>query len=454
MPRIVFLASFLLSSVFVLQHASEASAADAGPLRLATFESDVTLPLGDILYSEVLKTVEHPLLAKGVVLDDGRRRYVLCAVDWCTMRNATHALFQAKIAAAAGTERDLVAVQCVHQHTAPTFDASAEQLLQQQPNPPPHRNLKSLDEITDRLAAAVRQSLDRLQPFDAVGTGQAKVDRVASIRRVFTPDGKLLTRWSSCRDPELQAMPEGDIDPLLRTITLLCGDKPLVRMHYYATHPQTYYLDGRASYDFPGMARQRLQQEEGVFQMYFTGCAGDVTAGKYNAGTPEDRAALAERLYAGMKASIAATCTSPVQQIGWRTEAVSLTPRTDGVHEPEQNRRCLADPDAKPEARISAAGRVACFTRLQEPVVFSLLEIGPARVLHLPGEPLIAFQHFACGLRPDRLLAVAGYGLATTGYVCTERAFTEGGYEPSASELVPESERLIQAAIRRLVGQP
>lgn len=454
MPRIVFWASVLFSSLIGLPLPTAASADDAGPLRLTTFESDVTLPLGDILYSETLKTVEHPLLAKGVVLDDGRRRYVLCAVDWCTMRNATHSLFQTKIAAAAGAEPDLVAVQCVHQHTAPTFDASAEQLLQQQPNPPPHRNLKSLDEITDRLAAAVRQSLDRLQPFDAIGTGQAQVDRVASMRRVFTPDGKLLTRWSSCRDPELRAMPEGGIDPLLRTITLLCGERPLVRMHYYATHPQTYYLDGRASYDFPGMARQRLQQEEGVFQMYFTGCAGDVTAGKYNAGTPEDRAALAERLYAGMKASIAATRTSPVHQIAWRTEAVPLTPRTDGARDPEQNLRCLADPNAKPDARIQAAGNVACHTRLQEPVVFSLLEIGPARVLHLPGEPLIAYQHFACGLQPERFLAVAGYGLATTGYICTERSFTEGGYEPSASALVPESERVIQAAIRRLVGQP
>jgi hypothetical protein len=454
MTRIALWASVLLSSLGGLSSVTAATAAGAEPLRLATFESDVTLPLGDILYSETLKTIEHPLLAKGVVLDDGRRRYVLCAVDWCTMRNATHVIFQTKIAAAAGTKPDLVAVQCVHQHTAPTFDASAEQLLQQQPNPPPHRNLKSLDEITDRLAAAVRQSLDRLQPFDAVGTGQTKVDRVASIRRVFTPDGKLLTRWSSCRDPELQAMPEGGIDPLLRTITLLCGDQPLVRMHYYATHPQTYYLDGRASYDFPGMARQRLQEEEGVFQMYFTGCAGDVTAGKYNAGTPEDRAALAGRLYAGMKASIAATRTSPVHQIVWRTEAVPLTPRTDGVRDPEQNRRCLADPEAKPAARISAAGHVACYTRLQEPVVLSLVEIGPARVLHLPGEPLIAFQHFACGLQPDRFLAVAGYGLATTGYVCTEQSFTEGGYEPSASAIVPESEQVLHAAIRRLVGQP
>jgi len=440
---------FLLLGLGLSMQASVA--ADPRPLRLATFQSDVTLPLGDVLYSETLQTIEHPLLAKGIVLDDGQRRYVLCAVDWCTMRNATHAAFQGKIAAAAGIESNLVAVHCVHQHTAPTFDASAEQLLLQQPHPPPHRNLKSLDEITDRLAAAVRQSLEHLQPFNAVGTGQATVDRVASIRRVLTPEGKLLTRWSSCRDPELRAMPEGGIDPLLRTITLLDGQRPLVRIHYYATHPQTYYLDGRASYDFPGMARQRLQEEEGVFQVYFTGCAGDVTAGKYNAGTPEDRAALAQRLYDGMQASIAATHISPIQQIGWRTEAVSLTPRTDGERDPEQNRRILADPNAKPQERISAAGHLACQTRLQEPIVFSLMELGPARILHLPGEPLIAYQHFACGLQPDRFLTVAGYGLASTGYICTEQAFAEGGYEPAASAIVPESERVIQAAIRRLV---
>ncbi len=152
-----------------------------------------------------------------------------------------------------------------------------------------------------------------------------------------------------------------------------------------------------------------------------------------------------------MKASIAATRLTPVQQIAWRTEAVPLKARTDGEYDLEQNRRALADPQQKPEARVRAAERLACCERLQQPVLLSLLEIGPARILHLPGEPLIAYQHFACGLQPEQFLAVAGYGLGSTGYVCTERSYTEGGYEPSASALVPESERVIQAAIRRLV---
>ena len=441
----------LLGIVTVCLTVSPGGAAETARFRLATFQCDVTLPLGDLLYSKPLATIEHPLLAKGVVLDDGRERYVLCAVDWCTLRNRAHLLFQSKIAAAAGAEVSRVAVQTVHQHTAPSFDGSAQQLLDGQKDRPARRSLKSLEEITDRLAAAVEKSLDELQPFDRVGTGQAKVDRVASIRRVITPEGKLLTRWSACKDPDLRAMPEGNIDPMLKTITLARGDKPLVRLHYYATHPQSYYRDGRASYDFPGIARERLQQEEGVFQIYFTGCSGDVTAGKYNDGTPQARKELAERLFAGMKASVASTRFVPAERLQWRTVPVLLEPRTDGGRDPDEHRGTLANPEADPEARRRTASRIACYERLQEPIELSLVRIGPARILHLPGEPMIEYQHFAQKLLPDGFVAVAGYGLATPGYVCTEKAFDEGGYEPSASAIVPQSEQVLKAAIGKLL---
>ena len=428
-------------------------AGDAPQFRLATFQSDVTLPLGDLLYAKPLATVEHPLLAKGVVLDDGAKRYVLTAVDWCTMRNSTHTMFQNKIAVAAGADPSHVAVHCVHQHTAPPFDGGAEELLRKQKDAPEgRRNLKSAEEIADRLAAAVEKAVAELQPFDSVGLGQAKVDRVAAIRRVFTPEGKLLTRWSACRDPDLRAMPEGNIDPMLKTITLARGEKPLVRMHYYATHPQSFYRDGRASYDFPGIARQRLEEEEGVLQVYFTGCSGDVTAGKYNEGTPESRKELAERLFAGMKASVASTRLVPVERLEWRIAAVQLTPRTDAGRDPEENRAKLEDPEEKLEVRLRAAGRLACYKRLQKPIELTSFRIGPARIVHLPGEPMIEYQHFAQGVLPGEFVAVAGYGLATPGYVCTEKAFEEGGYEPSASDIVPESEKVLKPAIRRLLA--
>ena len=59
----------------------------------------------------------------------------------------------------------------------------------------------------------------------------------------------------------------------------------------------SYYGDGRVSSDFCGLAREkRARDEPGVFQVYFTGCAGNVTAGKYNDGAKENRPVLRDRM--------------------------------------------------------------------------------------------------------------------------------------------------------------
>jgi hypothetical protein len=421
------------------------------PLRVATFTADVTLPIGHWLYLRPLETVEHPLMAKGVVIEDRGRRHVLCALDWCTLRNAGHALFQTKIATAVGTQPQYVAVHCVHLHTAPSVDDDAQRLLNAQKDPPQRIDLKVLDQLGSRVAAAAGEACKHLQVFDTVGLGTARVDRVASCRRVPGPDGKILTRWSSCKDPKLRAMPEGPIDPILRTITLAAGNRPLVRMHYYATHPQTFYEGGRASYDFPGMARQRLEQEEGVFQVYFTGCGGDITVGKYNDGSLAARQPLFERMCAAMKASASATRWQPIDSVQWQTLPVKLTARHDDKYAPAACRAIVADTKRKPEERASAAGRLACAERLARPVDYSCVRIGPAWVLHLPGEPMNEFQRYAQSLRGSEFVAVAGYSLGTPGYVCTERAFAEGGYEPSASATVPTTEGVVKKAIAVLL---
>ncbi len=76
-----------------------------------------------------VRTVEQPLLAKGIVLEAGAERYVLCALDWCELCNGTRDSLQKKIAAAAGADPAHVALQCVHQHTAPLVDMDAQKLL-------------------------------------------------------------------------------------------------------------------------------------------------------------------------------------------------------------------------------------------------------------------------------------------------------------------------------------
>jgi hypothetical protein len=433
---------------------AELVAAEEANFRVATFSADLTPPLGQPIYSsyEPLATIEHPLLAKGIVLENAGRRYVLAAIDWCTLCNGTHRLFREKLAEAAGTDAGCVTVHTVHQHTAPMGDAEAFEMLDGLSDPPPHPDPQFFRDAALRLADVVRQSIDRIEPFDRVGLGQARVEEVAATRRVLTPEGTIRVRYSSCKDPSLRAEPEGRIDPMLKTVTFARGDKPLVRLHYYATHPQSFYGDPRASYDFPGIARRRLQEKEGVPQVYFTGCAGDVTAGKYNDGSPEARDRLAEHLYAGMEASIASTQWMPAQPIAWRTEAVLLAPRTDAGHALADYQAVMHDAGKSVLRRIDAAQGITFIKRAETPIEISCLAMGPLRLVHLPGESMVEFQLYAQKLLPESFVATAAYGDDGPAYICTEEAFTQGGYEPSASAVAPESEAVLKAAIRKLLS--
>jgi len=260
--------------------------------QVAPFVADVTPRLGDTLVfgldaDSTVAVIEHPLLAKGVVLRDAGGTSVLCALDWCTLGNDAYALFRARIARAAGTSPSQVAVHTVQQHTAPGVDINAQRLLDREKDAPRCTNPDFLEAATERVAAAVHGA--QWRSVTHVGTSWAAVDRVAASRRIRQPDGTILARYSRANDPAHRRAPEGYIDGFLRTISFCDGEAPLVQMHYYATHPQSYYGDRRVTYDVPGLARERLEKDSGVFQIHFSGCAGDITMGKYNAGTPEDR---------------------------------------------------------------------------------------------------------------------------------------------------------------------
>ncbi|MEN6405930.1 MAG: hypothetical protein ABFC77_05605 [Thermoguttaceae bacterium] len=452
--RKVDLLILLFAVLFGVCVASVACAKTTPELRVATFCCDITPPLGQPMIScDAIRTVEQPLLAKGIVLEVGADRYVLCALDWCLVGNGSYETMRSRIAAAVGVEVAHVAMQSVHQHTAPLVDMDAQKLLLEIGAPELQMDPKVFDAIGQRLADAAKQSLSRLEPFDRVGTGQAKVDRVASSRRALDADGKIHVRYSSCKDPSIRALPEGTIDPYLKTITFARGQKPLVRLHYYATHPQTSCGDGRASSDVVGDAREKLQRKEGVFQIYFTGCSGDVTMGKYNDRSRRDRDALASRLLVGMEASVAATRLEPVGPIRWRTCPLLMPARNDPGFTLADYLTCMKDQGVVPVRRVyHGAGRVAFLRRIERPIELTSLEIGNVHIVNLPGEPMICFQQFAQSLKPSDFVAVAGYGDCGPGYICPAKAYHEGGYEPTSASVTPESELLLKKAIATLLG--
>ncbi len=81
------------------------------------------------------------------------------------------------------------------------------------------------------------------------------------------------------------------------------------------------------------------------------------------------------------------------------------------------------------------------------------LSLGRSRILHLPGELFVEYQLAAKALRPDLFVALAAYGDYAPWYIGTEVAYSQGGYEtgPDASNVAPEVEAVLMAAIRKLL---
>jgi WD40 repeat protein len=450
--------------VFVLPGGGCRQAPDRGgesaPLRLAVFSSDATPPLGHPLYGGGLKpnqAVDEPLKLRGVVLSDGTSCTVLSSLDWCRLQTGAYDLFRRKIARAAGTFETRVAVQCVHAHDAPIADTRAQELLQAQQNPPRYLDLDFMEAVTDRAASAVKEALTRLRPFTHVGYGKGKVEEYASSRRPILEDGRVHTRFSQNKDPVLHDAPEGMIDPWVRTITLFDGETPLVRMHYYASHLQNNHGRGRADPDIVGPLLGRLEREEGVPQIYFAGCGGDVTAGKYNLAPPaEMKARLIDRMVSGIRMAIQETRRIAVSGISWKTTDVQFALRQEPEFSLESFRRELVDPTARPVVRFWAALAVAWHERLgaRPGVDLGCLRLGPVYILHLPGEAFVEYQLFAQHLRPADFVAVAACGEGGPGYVCTDRALDLGGYEPTQSLVGAPTEVRLKKAIAEALDAP
>jgi hypothetical protein len=438
----------------LLSMAPRWSCAAPSTLRVGVFRADVTPEIGEpLIWVTPATKVDDPLWAKGVVIEAAGRRFVLCAVDWCGIGNATHRMFRSKIAAAAATSIENVMVQTLHQHTAPYVDGDAYAIMRKLPKCPLLMSDAFLARVTDRLATAVGESLTRMLPFDSVGTGQGRVERVASARRITGSDGKQITRYSTGgKDPKMAALPEGAIDPYIRTVTLASGNKPLVRLHYYATHPQTWCCDGHVSGDVINIARAELEREENMAHIYFTGCSGDVTVGKYNDGTEEAKTSLAERLAQGMRASVHNTEFAPVGPVGWRRVDLTLTPKTKPHAESVTALEAAIASGRLDDVSLYRAAIDLAFVRRRRPLAMAALEIGNLSILHLPGEPMVEFQKYALSLRPDRFVAVAGYGDIAPGYLCTDRAMDEGGYEPGAANAGPGVEAALKQGIRKLLN--
>ena len=233
-------------------------------------------------------------------------------------------------------------------------------------------------------------------------------------------------------------------------------ERPVAVLSYYATHPQSYYRTGVPNPDFPGIARFfRQLAVPAALHVHFNGAGGNIGAGKYNDGSPENRLLLAERLADGMRRAWESTTRYSITavDVSWTIESVALPP----AKHLDKLEAQLKDRDTT-FLSSGGASRLAWLRRCRDGrrIDVVCLGLGRARILHLPGELFVEYQLAAKAERPDLFVAMAAYGDYAPWYIGTALAYEEGGYEtsPTSSNVAPEVEGVLTTAIRKLLHTP
>ena len=434
-----------------------AEAVPSQPLQLATFDVDATPPIGSqMAYDPVTNVWDLGLRARGIILLGAGKPIVLCAIDWIGIGNEGHDAFRLALASAADTEVSRVAVHTLHQHDAPDCDFGAERILKDAGLDPLSYEGAFARKTLDRLEVSIRAAIPKAVVITELGLGEAKVEGVASNRRIHGPDGKIrAVRYTSCPDAALRAEPEGTIDPVVSLVSFWSSNRPVAVLSYYATHPQSYYRTGLPNPDFPGVARfQRQLAVPSALHVHFNGAGGNIGAGKYNDGSPENRGILAGRLADGMRRAWEATRREPLTtaDVSWRFEPVALPV---GAHLTEEKLQAQLKGREAAFFLTGGAAKLSWLRRCQagHKIDVSCLGLGRARILQLPGELFVEYQLAAKAERPDRFVAMAAYGDYGPGYIGTAIAYSEGGYEtsPESSHVAPEVEGVLLGAIKKLL---
>lgn len=429
-----------------------------GNLHLAPFKFDVTPPMGHSLCGGWIKPVvgvDDPLEAIGFVLTGLDKPVVICAVDWTGLLNDAHVQWRTALAEAAGTTPDRVAVQCVHQHNAPFACLDAERIVLAQGDLPHIVELDFYNTCLDRAREAVTAGLKKARPVTHVAHGEGRVHNVASNRRIYrSPEGTIKAmRGSSCKDEKLRSMQDGVIDPWLKTVAFYDRDTKVAACHYYSTHPMSYYGDGQVSSDFAGLARKQRQVDEpNCLHLYFTGCAGNISAGKYNDGSHEMRPILAKRIYDGIVESESRLRPEPIGSIGWKTQPILPPPRA-GLSA-EEILTQIEDKSNSVVNRNRPSYAVAWLRRLEQqvPIILSALHVNDTALVHLPSECFIEYQLRTQMAAPSKFVAVAAYGDGGPWYIPNREAYPQGGYEVSVALCEPEVDPMIMGGVRNLLG--
>lgn len=427
---------------------------------LKTFEIEITPRDYDfgLLSSQNVLSIETPIFLRGFVLSEELLRYCVCTVEFCIISGFFYQDLLTAISRSTGVPLQHVTLHVSHQHDVPFFDELYHGTLMKYGRSfyTYQKWLDYVNEIEGKIFSAMNEPAKQVL---YTSMEKSEVIEYASDRRIFQ-NNKINWRSTKCQNPELKAMPLGEIDPNLYQCVLWDGEKePLLTLNFYASHPQVADGRGVLSSDAPGAALKRMKSIiPNVAHLYFDGCGADIGNGKFAGPSKDDDIEIfGEKLYRGMLGAFQKAKPEKLNKVRWLEHCFDLPIRKppenidaylEAIKSPE-----LFQPQFKP-SRFTIARNIGLFEKKANhyPFRISRLCLNEDHVVFFPGEMFLTFQTY-CIAHSSGKTCVAAYGDGFIGYVPEDADFALGGYEiDGAFQLLnPGCEKLIKSEIDKVL---
>ncbi len=365
-------------------------------------------------------SVLYPLEVRTVVFADGDMRIAIATLDVIGITKATTDRIRAQVANI--IPGDSVMIACSHTHCAP----ATLPCLGMAPDP------EFMDRIVDTTAACIAEAAGALQPVTlGLGCGSAHFN----INRRPLPGASSMTLNYG-----------GIVDRRVRVLQIT-GENgiPLATLFHYSCHPTTLSgSKGIISPDFPGIARSRIEQTLGCKALFLPGCFGNIRpailseTGGFTSATKEQLDACGHELGDEVCRVSTGLNTQRAEGVSARRTDIAM-PFGDLMPEEELKKmatdesergQLLTGPWARQVLEMAASDTIPS----AKPTEMQLIQVGPLTLVTIPGEPVQEIGHaMEKRLRNTSAdLWPVGYANDEVGYLCTERQYEEGGYEPNA----------------------
>jgi hypothetical protein len=403
--------------------------------------------------------VHDRLLSSALYLTDGRTPLLFIANDIIFVGKATAERVRQRIEQATGVPAANILVSATHTHSGPsTVDCIS---LADDPTVP-LVDARYLRRFEDGIAAAGVEAVRRAAPAEA-GLAAADGSAVGTNRR----------------DPAGPADPQ---TPVLM-VRSAANREPIACMIVCSMHPTVLREDSTVvSADFPGMTRRYLQENllgDGCPVLHHTGPAGDQSPRRVIRGnTLAEARRLGEALGRAIAAAAGRIRFAAFLDTDVRRASLDLPRRifpsaADGERQlqaaaqrlahlrntaaPRQEVR-LAEVDwfgAEETLRLSRlaiAGRLEAVYRSCLPAEIQALKIGPWTFVGWPGEVFVEHA-LAVKAQARNVFIISLANGELQGYITTEAAAAEGGYEASNAIFAPQAGHMLVDATLDLIGR-